>query len=125
MSLLINNNDTPIFICTHQIKVTYIVTPVNFPSFSASDTMVFIYFLKTITFYGYLMTPFSKEALYNHHLFARPLTTVIHQTIKHLLHFTHASQLYATSLLRNSLPTNNIPSYAQSYICTAYLSRIS
>ena len=74
---------------SHHIKITYIVTSRNITSFSDSNAMAFMNFLKTYTVSVYLKTPVGTEALYDHYFYSGPMTTVLRLTLQHILQFTH------------------------------------
>ena len=127
MYLLLYYNNTTFFrtFCTltySSHKIESILTYGNFLSFSDSNAMVFLYFLKTNNIYGYLVTPVVTDALYDHQFSAHTPTIVLCHTIQHLLHFTHTSPLYAKTSFQNSLPKSDVPKYVQSYIHIKYLS---
>ena len=99
----------------HKIKITYIITLVKIPSFCVCNSTVFMSFMNTNIVSGYLTTPVVKEALYNHHLSSRLLTTIQRHKLQHKLHITHTAHLYAQNYSQNILLTNGIPAYVQSY----------
>ena len=84
-----------------------------------------MYFLKTNNIYGYIVTPVVTEVLYNHHFSSCPLTAILNHTLQHILHCNHISYMYAQTFFPNSLLTNDVPTYVQSYIHITYLSVIS
>ena len=77
---------------------------------------VLIYFLKTNTVSGYLMTPVVKEALYDYYFYACPPNPIKLHTLQYIIHFTHTSPTYAWTSLQKSLPKNYAPTSVWSYI---------
>ena len=129
MSLLIQNENTPVFIalCTRTYsphKIAYIVTSRNVPYFFYSSATVFLYFLKDHNVSGYLVVLVVAEALYDNYFSSRTQNTALCHTLQHLLQFTHTSTTYAQTSFRNSLLTNDIPTYVWSYIHIPYVSCI-
>ena len=130
ISLLLYNADTKVFLRLWnrtylQHKVEYIVTYGKFPSFYASVAPAILSFLKTNNVSGYLMTTVVTEALYNHHFYARPETTILCHKFQHLLHFTHTPPNYAKNSFWKIILTYGVPTYIQSYIHIMSLSRSS
>ena len=62
------------------------------------------------------MTSIVMEVFYDHNLSALPPTSVLHNTLQHLLWFTHPSPTYAQTYFINSLPENYVPIYVWSNV---------
>ena len=80
-----------------------------------------MYFLKTDTVSGYLMTPVVTEALFYYHFSAHTTPTVLRNPLQHLLHFTQTSPMHAQTSFQSSLPKNDVPTYVWSYMHVTFL----